>query len=47
VLDDLDHSSWPLYQRQRMIEVLTDHLQLRHGSAGALAPSSDLLGNPT
>ena len=47
VLDELDHSSWPLYQRRRMIEVLTEYLQFRHGSGRSIDQSSDLLGNPS
>jgi alpha-beta hydrolase superfamily lysophospholipase len=46
VLDDLDHSSWPLYQRKRMIEVLTDHLVAHHRPAGSNSQASDLTGNP-
>ena len=46
VLDDLDHSSWPLYQRKRMIEVLTEHLLARHRPVGSISQTSDLTGNP-
>ena len=45
VLDDLDHSSWPLYQRTRMIEVLRDHLLARYRPAGSVSQTSDLTGN--
>jgi pimeloyl-ACP methyl ester carboxylesterase len=46
VLDDLDHSSWPLYQRKRMIEVLTEHLLARHRPVGSVTQTPDLTANP-
>jgi alpha-beta hydrolase superfamily lysophospholipase len=33
ILEDLDHSSWPLYQRRRMIDVLSEHLVSRYRAA--------------
>ncbi len=33
ILDDLDHSSWPLYQRRRMIDVLAEYLVSRYRAA--------------
>jgi hypothetical protein len=47
VLDDFDHSSWPLYQRERMISVLAEHLLARHRPAVSISPTSGLAGNPS
>jgi alpha-beta hydrolase superfamily lysophospholipase len=45
VLDDLDHSSWKMDQRQRMIEVVAEYLLDRHRPTRSTALPSDLLGN--
>ena len=44
VLDDLDHSSWPLYQRRRMIDVLAEHLVARYRTAPAPRRGAEPVG---
>jgi hypothetical protein len=39
VLDDFDHSSWPLYQRLRMIDVLSEHIGTHFGTGSSGARS--------
>lgn len=45
VLDDLDHSSWPFYQRLRMIDVLTEHLLDRHRGPRPEPSVTPIIGN--